>query len=570
MSYPEFVQSEADRAAHDTATAGGWSNWVRNYADLAAIRAGHTFRLDRAAYARQIIETFFFIEPGRPFKLLDFQWEIVGQIFGWTRPDGKRRFSTAYVEIPKGHGKSLLASAVSLYMLLFDGRHRAEVYLAGYDKTTTETIFKECANFIANSPLLHRYVKRVLDKSLRVDPTPKRIRVFGGGKTNRNVAVGQLRSLSKDNKNSQGLNHCHLMCFDELHVFRDREAYGSLRYATAKLEYGVDHDTPLTFTITTAGGDLTNVGYDEHQYARRFLNRELPEVPLDFYAVIYAVPEGADVFDVELVKRANPGWGTTVDPKFTLAALAKAKVSTAELLIWRRYRCNQWVVGDSQSWIPMELWRSKLPPHPLVELRGRSCVAALDLSSTDDVTALVLLFPEEDDTYHVHPIFFVPGDKAKSRQRANRLTPFLEWIKKGHLVETPGSAVDYRVIRAKVNELAAEFDLQGVALDRGWQGQQIENDLVEDGINMVPFGQGYASMSVPMKQTEVLIREGRLRHNSPVLTWMVGNVRPTMDAAGNLKPDKKAAADKIDGAVALVMAVGLASIPIAEPSVSFF
>lgn len=577
LSYPEFVKTDADKKAYDVARLGGWEIWVRNYTDLRAIELGYYFSIKRAQYVRDFFEKVLFIEPGVPFTLLDFQWtDIIGPIFGWCRPNGKRRFSGSYVEIPKGHGKTLLAAGIGLYLLVRDGRYRACVYAAAADRIQSSGIFKEAANLVANSPILRKDI-------LKTIPSKNLINVMGKNGT---PTGGTMKALSKA-PNNQGLSHVQGMIFEELHTFKDKDAFGSLRYATSKKEVASDHDTPLIFMITTAGGDLTGIGYEEHEYARKLLNNELPEIDLHHHAVIYSVPEDADVFDVEVVRKANPGWGKSVDPELTENEIKKAKVSPTEEIILRRYRCNQWIGGYDKPWIAPNLWKSAGPRWPVEELVGRECYGGLDLASTTDLSAFVLVFPQaEDNSYHLLPFYFAPEKVAEARQRQNRNTPYQKWgmidlypqvtlplpkdAPKGTqprilpaaplIFLTPGDVVDYDFIRAKINELSQFFGIRQIAIDKAWQGQPMMNNLVADGFDVMEFGQAHGAMAIPVKTFEVNACNGKLRHsNHPILAWNLANVRLNTDSYGNSKLDKKKSKDKIDGAVASVMALALAT-----------
>ena len=199
-------------------------------------------------------------------------------------------------------------------------------------------------------------------------------------------------------------------------------------------------------------------------------------------------------------------------------------------------------------------------------LEGRDCWAGLDLSSTTDLSALVLVFPD-DDRFAVLPFFWVPEEGARRRERRDRV-PYVQWIREGHIDATPGEVIDYDRIRRRVNELGERYAIREIAIDR-WNATQLATQLEGDGFEVVAFGQGYASMNWPTKKLEELVLGGRLAHGSnPVLRWMASNVSIEADAADNWKPSKKRSIERIDGIVALVMALGGATTgPDAGPSV---
>jgi phage terminase large subunit-like protein len=228
-----------------------------------------------------------------------------------------------------------------------------------------------------------------------------------------------------------------------------------------------------------------------------------------------------------------------------------------------RLHLNVWTQQDTR-WLSNELWDggNLAPSQPLVK---RPCYAGLDLSSTTDVTALELVFPDHDGGYDVLSFFWVPEDNLLSRARQDRV-PYDQWQRQGFIEATEGNVVDYDVVRAKINELAKTYQIREIAIDR-WNSTQLQTQLIGDGFTVVPFGQGFASMTAPTKELERLLLEQKLRHGgNPVLRWMASNVAVDQDAAGNLKPSKARSRERIDGIVALVMAIGRAMVqPITQP-----
>jgi phage terminase large subunit-like protein len=218
----------------------------------------------------------------------------------------------------------------------------------------------------------------------------------------------------------------------------------------------------------------------------------------------------------------------------------------------------------------MEKWDACGPvPIDEAKLTGQRCVAGLDLSSTTDITALVLVFPVDDKSGKqgeltssegnliVLPFFWIPVEGARQRERRDRV-PYLTWAREGLIEMTPGNVVDYDVIRKRINELSERFDIEEIALDR-WNATHLATQLSGDGFEMVAFGQGYRDMTAPTKEMEKLVLCGRLQHGGhPVLRWMASNVAVETDAAGNLKPSKKKSIERIDGIVAAIMALGRA------------
>lgn len=544
MDYPEFCRTPADKVAYDKARLAGWAEWVRLPADLRAIEKGCYFSIKKALKVRRFFETLLYIAPGRPFILLDWQWkDVIGPLFGWRAPDGKRRFREAYIEIPKGAGKSLLCSGIALYMLIGDGRYGAEVHCAASDKIQAETVYAASAKMVDNSPTLRR--------RLQVNPSTKRI-LLKSKRTRNPIAI--MRPLSKVSGSSEGLKS-HCMIVDECHILKDRNFFGSLRYATTKRD-NPDHDNGLLLIITTAGNDRKSIGWDEHEKARKYLDGIVEYE--DYHAVIYAADEDDDPFSEATWRKANPSIGITTDLSEVRQAALKAQHSKSELYRFKRYRLNLWVLGQVDGWLPMDKWLAATPPRSLKELLKKACWAGLDLSSTEDITALVLVFPDGEGNYDLHPYFWCPEETVIARTQSQNV-PYQKWVDEGYIETTPGSAVDYHFIVQRIQEIRGEFTVKSVALDKGWQGQGVCNDLMDAGCNVVPFGMGFDSMSIPSKAFEGLVRSGKLRHNNPVLTWMASNATVVTNSYDQIRPCKRKSTEKIDGIIGSIIAVARAA-----------
>jgi phage terminase large subunit-like protein len=539
--YPALCATDADRSAYDIAVAGGWPELVRTKADLRAIEAGCYYSADHAEYARSFMHDVLFVQPGVPFRLLDWQWhDVVKPIYGWLRKDGTRRFRECYIEVAKGNGKSFLCSALCLYMLVGEDRYGVEVYNAASDRSQAEIVFREAAKIVQSSPALNRVLKVIYSTK----------RITRKGKAN--VPISIMRALSKDSYNSQGIKAFALIC-DEIHCWRDREAFGSLRYAANKV------DESLCFMITTAGADRTSIGYSEHTKAKKLLDGTVAYQ--DYYAVIYAADEADDIQAESTWRKANPALGVTIRLEELKSAAEKAKDSTSESFLFRRYRLNQWVHGSDTSWLSMDSWAACKPRLPEEALLGKPCWAGLDLSNTDDLTALVLAFRHEDKGFDLLTYVWCPADTIASRTQKQNI-PYSTWVKDGYIEATPGDYVDKEFIRHRVNEIGERFNIRQIALDRNWQGDQLYFGLSNDGFSVACFNQGYLAFDAPTKNFELLVRSGDLHHgNHPVLTWCASNATLSSDRNGAVKPVKPARGktDKVDAIIAAVMAVAAAN-----------
>jgi phage terminase large subunit-like protein len=512
----------------------GWDEWVRSEADERAVLAGYEFDIKAAERVRKFLRQFIRHSKGdwagKPFELLDWQWQtIIAPLFGWMRPDGTRRYRRGYIEVPKKNGKSCLFSGISLYLLIADKEKGAEIYSAAVDRDQASIVYNEAANMVQASPTLSARLQTVR--------STKRI------VCHRTHSL--YRALSADVPAKEGLN-AHAVLIDELHAQKSRELWDTLRYA------GASRRQPLNLSITTAGYDRHSICWEQHEYAERVLDGTIED--LSFFAYISAAGPEDDWTDPAVWQSANPSLGITISVDQFAEDCREAQESPAKENSFRRYRLNQWTEQDVR-WLNMEKWDACAAALP--DLDGRKCFAGLDLSSTTDISALVLVFLV-DDIYRVLPFFFVPEEGARLRERRDHV-PYTQWIRQGLIRATPGEVVDYEVIRRKINELGQRYEIREIALDR-WNATQLATQLTDDGFEMVAFGQGYASMNAPTKKLEELVLSGKIAHGgNPVLRWMAGNVSLEKDAADNWKPSKKKSVERIDGIVAMIMGIDRAS-----------
>lgn len=512
----------------------GWSEWVLTEADEKAVLDGCRFDINAAERVRTFFRQFLRHSKGewarQPFELLDWQWrEIIAPLFGWLRADGTRRYRRGYIEVPKKNGKSTLFSGLSLYLLAGDREPGAEIYSAAVDREQASIVFREAANMVETSASLASHLN-VVRSTKRI--TFPRTRSF-------------YRALSADVPAQEGLN-AHAVLIDELHAQKTRQLWDTLRYA------GASRRQPLQLAITTAGFDRHSICWEQHDYAMKVLDGTIEDT--SFFPFISAADQEADWTDPEVWREANPSFGITIDAGQFAEDCREAQESPAKENSFRRYRLNQWTEQEVR-WLKMEKWDA-CDDAPGC-LKDKHCFAGLDLSSTTDVTSLVLVFPEEN-RFSVLPFFWIPEEGAKQRERRDRV-PYPQWIKQGLIEATPGEVIDYDRIRAKINELEKEYDIREIAIDR-WNATQLATQLEGDAFTVAAFGQGYASMNWPTKKLEELVLAGKLAHGGhPVLRWMASNVSIETDAADNWKPSKKKSVERIDGIVALIMAIGRAT-----------
>lgn len=353
--------------------------------------------------------------------------------------------------------------------------------------------------------------------------------------------------LSADVSNKHGFN-THGVVFDELHTQPNRKLFDVMTKGS-----GDARTQPLYFLITTAGNDTNSICYEIHQKAKDIL--EGRKFDPTFYPVIYGAEEADDWTDPKVWKKANPSLDITVGIDKVQAACESAKQNPAEENSFRQLRLNQWV-KQAVRWMPMEKWDKCAFQVDPEALRGRICYGGLDLSSTTDITAFVLVFrPEdEDDKYAVLPFFWIPEDNIDLRVRRDHV-PYDLWERQGYLQTTEGNVVHYGFIETFIEKLGEKYNIQEIAFDR-WGAVQMVQNLEGMGFTVVPFGQGFKDMSPPTKELMKLTLEEKFAHGGqPVLRWMMDNIFIRTDSAGNIKPDKEKSTEKIDGAVATIMAL---------------
>ena len=468
---------------------------------------------------------------GKRFWLLPWQEQLIRDIFGIVKSDGNRQFRTAFVEICKKVGKSELAAAIALYLLYADNEPSAEVYGAAADRQQASIVFDVARQMVEMSPALMKRSKLM--------SATKRIVNYGN--------TGFYQVLSAEVGSKHGFSISGLV-FDEIHTQPNRQLYDVLT------KYSSDaRQNPLHFIITTAGNDRHSIAFELHAKAVDIL--EGRRVDPTFYPVVYGLKDDEDWEDEANWYKVNPSLGYTVDIERLRDAYREAKQNPADEITFKWLRMNMWV-SSATSWIPDAIFMKGDEPIDMRLLEGRDCYAGLDLSSTGDITALVLIFPprSSDEKYILVPYFWVPEETIQRRVKANSV-PYDVWEKQGYLLATEGNVIHYDFIEKFICDLGKRYHILEIAVDR-WNATQMIQNLEGVGFTMVPFGQGFASMSTPTKEFYRLLMEGKIIHaGHPVLRWMAGNVVIETDAAENIKVTKAKSKEKIDGIVASIMAL---------------
>lgn len=478
---------------------------------------------------------------GKTVKLMDWQInDLIVPAFGTLNSKGLRQYRTVYLEVPRKNTKTETGAMFGNYLLFADSEMGAQIYSLAGDQQQAGLIFNAAAPMIEQAP--------PLDALAKINHSIKRIVVR---KTNSFWQV-----LSAEAYTKHGLNP-HGILFDELHVQPNRELWDVMRTSTGAREQ------PLTVVMTTAGYDRNTIGWEIHDYAMK-VKQGIVEDPT-FLPIIYAAPEDADWTDEDVWIACNPAL------KYGILSLdelrtecRQAQEMPAYEMTFRRLHLNQWV-NSVERWLPMDKWDACNDPVN-TELEGKPCYGGLDLSTTTDLTALTLIFPDGNSGYDTLYHCWIPADTAEDKERKDRV-PYREWARRGYVTLTPGNVIDYSYIEHYLYEIIKKYQLKELAYDR-YGSTQITQNLInagaftndpkeEDKTVIIPFGQGFVSMSPPTKELMNLVLSKKIRHGgNPVARWCADNLVVNQDPAGNLKPDKAKATQRIDCMVALIMALG--------------
>jgi phage terminase large subunit-like protein len=470
---------------------------------------------------------------GRPFELLPWQAdEVIRPLFGWKRADGTRRFRLAYIEIPKKNGKTTLCSGIALYLLVGDGEAASQVFSAACDRIQAGMVFQEARSMVRQSPEL----------AFRLDCVDSTKRIVW-------KETGSVyRVLSGESRPNEGLN-IHGLIFDELHAQPNRELWDALRYG------GAARRQPMIVSITTAGYDRHSICWEQHEYASKVADGVIEDDA--FFSYIRAAGPDDDWKLPSTWAKANPSMGITVNDVEMASACKEAQESPVKENAFRRYRLNQWTEQDVR-WLSLDRWDKCAGRVDVDDLAGRECYIGLDLSTKKDITAAVALFPPRSpEEKHVAICrMFIPSEFAQERERRDRV-PYVKWANDGHITMTAGDVIDYDAVESALDDWLHKYEVVAIGYDP-WNATSMALKLQERGANVLEYRQGYASLSEPTKELEKLVLSGRLIHGGhPVLRWMASNVCVESDSAGNIKPSKKKSTERIDGIVALIMALGL-------------
>lgn len=468
---------------------------------------------------------------------------IVGSIFGWKGPDGYRRFRVAYVEAGKGCGKTPLAAAVALYMLIADNEKNAEIYTAATTRDQASLSFQDAKNMAESAIALQKRLK--IETKNIFHPESKSF----------------LRAVSSESKGLDG-KRVHCAVIDEIHEHPNNVVVEKMRAGTKS------RTQALIFEITNSGYDRHSVCFDHHQLSANVLEGVIDNDawfayvcqldPCDKCHSEGKVSPSDDCTDCDdwtderVWLKANPS--LLIMPslqKYLREQVIEAIDLPSKQNFVKRLNFCIWTESETR-WLPMDAWDTGAVD--LRPLEGRRCYVGMDLSSTDDITAVLRVYPDDDGSVDVQCEFFVPEENIRDRARRDGV-PYDLWAEQGAITLTPGNVVDYEFVRRRIQSYDAEHTITEIATDP-WNATDLITKLTGDGYEVVPVRQGFQSLTSPSKHLEKIVAQGNVRHGgNPVLRWMASNVVIELDAAGNIKPTKKKSTERIDGIVALLCAL---------------
>ncbi len=527
-----FSAAELEKIAAATAKAEteGWAEWIRTDADKHALLAGCWFDPKPgqryAQFCRKFLRHTKGPLKGQPFELLPWEFDLASRLLGWKRADGKRRFRKAYISTAKKSGKTTFIATLAIYLLLTEGA-RSELYSAATEREQASIVFREAAAMIRASA--------GLTKQIKSKPSTKTL-IYEDS---------FYRALSADAGGKEGLD-ASIIFVDELHAWADRALFDALAYA------GRSRQQPLQIIITIAGNDLTTVWGEEYTRAKRWLEGAYTDD--SYLAAIWEADPDDDWTSPATWAKANPSLGITVPIDEVQRECDEAIEIPSAQPRFKRYACNL-LTSLEAGWFDMKAWDECPHTIDLESLSGKECWGGLDLSSVNDLTALVLCFNGPDDTTILLPRFWLPLANLNVLAREHKVS-YRSWLDAGFLHATDGNCVDYDQIVDSIKVLSRLYILRQLGIDRAFQGQAVETRLMQAGCDVVPVGQGWVSQSLPAKELERLVLGRKVNHgNHPVLRWNASNVVAKRDDADNISITKKRSRGKIDGIAATLMAL---------------
>lgn len=463
-------------------------------------------------------------------ELKPWQCFCLTTIFGWVDEFGLRRYRKCYIEIPRKNGKTILAAGVALYLLCADEEPGAEVYSAAVTRDQAKISWDLAQNMVRREKDMRDYYG--------VEAMAHSIAIPGG--------AASYKPLARDADSLEGLNP-HGAIIDELHAHKTREVFDVLNMATGSRRQ------PLLWSITTAGDNRNGICFEQHDYVAQVLNGR--HVDDRYWGIIYSCDPEDDWTTEASARKANPNYGVSVLVDDIETACQQAQRSAEAQNTYLTKRLNVWVTTGT-AYFNMLAWHNRccVPDLKLEDFYGKRCIIAVDLASKVDIAAKVYLFNEEGKRY-VFGKYYLPTAAA---ERGNpNYDLYIGWSKNPNLslTLTEGQEIDFIAIEADLIEDRANFDVAEYPYDP-FQATELKTRMVNEGLPMIEIMPSVRNFSEPMKSLNGMILSGRIFHNGdPILGWMVGNVYAKRDHKDNVYPRKVRDENKIDGAVAMIMAL---------------
>lgn len=473
---------------------------------------------------------------GQPFVLQPWQCNVLSSVYGTLNEKGLRQYRYAYLEIPKKNAKTTTIAALALYHLLMDAPG-GQIYCCAADREQASLTYNAAKQMIEQD--------EDIQDLLHITDSKKLI-------TNKSKNTF-LKVLSAEAYTKHGINPS-VVIFDELHAQPNRELWDVMTFGS-----GAARKEPIWWVITTAGDDpdRNSIGWEVHEYARKVQDGEIDD-PY-WFVKIFTVPESSDIFDENNWYKANPSLGVTINIESVRQEAIGAKNDPAKEKLFRWLRLNQWVSIKRTGWLDLTLWDSTVGKWNISDLLGKKCYAGLDLSSTVDLTGLVLLFPPQDglEEWRFFCEAWIPEDNMRERILRDHV-PYDRWVSEKILHATPGNVIDYDFVRARIETLAAQYEIKYLCTDP-WNSRMLTQQLQKANIECLEVNQNMANMSPAMKETERMLKSGYMTHEvNPLARWCFGNVSVVIDGNENIKPMKNKSRDRIDVIVALINAMAVA------------
>lgn len=496
------------------------------------VQPGDYYDEAAADHAVQFIENYCSHVKAHTGRFILEPWQkddIIRPLFGWKREDGRRKFRTCYVEIPRKNGKSSLTAAIALYLLVATNERGAEIISAAADSAQARIVFDTATGMVRQS--------RSLSKACKV--TQYAIKYSGGF----------YKSISAEANTKHGFN-CSGIIFDELHTQKDRNLWDVLTTSVGSRR------EPVIMALTTAGHDRTSICYEQHEYAKGVLAGTIDDP--SYLPVIYAADPDDDWTLESTWKKANPGYGSICQADYFRDQLIKAKQSPSQVNTFKRLNLNIWTSAE-EAWITDEEWMRAAGDFPSERRLGQMpCFGGLDLASTRDLCAFAQVwYDDQTDMAYLRVHQWCNSETADNKKLAEGVN-YHAYAEEGTLTITPGNVTDHDAIRDHILNQAEKHQLESVAFDRKYSTHTV-TQLWDRDIPMAPFGQGYYDMSYPTKMLEAAIVSGQIRHEgTSCMRWQIGSAVITRDPADNIKVTKNRnkKGQMVDGVVAAIMAYG--------------